>query len=158
MNEKQFLVAHKLQLLGIRQDGLRCLEPDRCGLLGILAQLVEEFDVFADQLVGNAVSIRNDADFRIDIDALREQIQRDRNAGLQPFCVVGNAGTVNTGAIDPLNELAGLCEESGMWLHVDGAYGGLAAALESHRGAYAGIERAHSIALDFHKWFHCHQK
>lgn len=92
-----------------------------------------------------------DDDFRIDVEALRRAIAEDRERGLLPFCVVGNAGTVNTGAVDPLDELADLCREEGLWFHVDGALGGLA--MLSSRGALlAGIERADSVAFDLHKW------
>ena len=93
-------------------------------------------------------------DFTLGPDTLRRHIERDRNAGLMPFCIVANAGTVNTGAIDPLAELATVARENGLWLHVDGAYGGLASALATHRGAYRGLERADSIALDYHKWLY----
>lgn len=94
------------------------------------------------------------ADYTIDTAALRQQIQADREQGLKPFCLVGNAGTVNTGAIDPLNQLADIAEQESLWLHVDGCYGGLASALNDWNGAYAGMERADSIALDFHKWWY----
>jgi aromatic-L-amino-acid decarboxylase len=65
-----------------------------------------------------------DEQFQIPLDALQAQIRRDREAGYLPFCVVANAGTTNTGAVDPLNALADLCAEEGLWLHADGAYGG----------------------------------
>ncbi|MDH5609356.1 MAG: aminotransferase class I/II-fold pyridoxal phosphate-dependent enzyme [Cyclobacteriaceae bacterium] len=94
------------------------------------------------------------ADYTIDVDQLEKQIQADIRAGYQPFCVVGNAGTVNTGAIDDLNALAGIAEKYKLWFHVDGAYGGLASSLPSLRGAYAGLEKADSVALDFHKWLY----
>ncbi len=98
--------------------------------------------------------IESRADFTIDIAMLERQIKADRDHGLQPFCLIGNAGTVNTGAIDDLNALADLAEKYRLWLHVDGAYGGLAASLDTKRHLYAGIERADSVALDFHKWFY----
>lgn len=94
------------------------------------------------------------ADYTIDTQALRQQIQQDREQGLKPFCVVGNAGTVNTGAIDPLNELADIAQQEQLWLHVDGCYGGLASALNELSEQYIGMERADSIALDFHKWWY----
>jgi glutamate/tyrosine decarboxylase-like PLP-dependent enzyme len=72
--------------------------------------------------------------------------------GKRPFCVAASAGTVSTGAIDPLAELADLCAAERLWLHVDGAYGAVGAALPTHRARYAGLERADSIALDPHKW------
>lgn len=94
------------------------------------------------------------ADFTLDPAMLGKQIERDRAAGLVPFCIVANAGSVNTGAIDPLAAIAEIATDHGLWLHVDGAYGGLASALATHRGTYRGIERADSIALDYHKWLY----
>lgn len=93
-----------------------------------------------------------DAEFRIDLAALRRAIAEDRAAGRRPFCVVGNAGTVNTGAIDDLSALADLCEREGLWFHVDGAFGALAALSDQLRPLVAGMERADSIAFDLHKW------
>ncbi|MCA9876220.1 MAG: aminotransferase class V-fold PLP-dependent enzyme [Thermomicrobiales bacterium] len=93
------------------------------------------------------------ADFRLDMAALREAIAADRSAGLRPFCVVGSAGTVSTGAIDPLTEIADLCAAEGLWFHVDGAYGAAGVLDPLVAPAYAGMERADSLALDPHKWF-----
>lgn len=93
-------------------------------------------------------------DYTLDLEALETHIQDDAAAGLQPFCIIGNAGTVNTGAIDPLDALADIAEKYQLWFHVDGAYGGLASAIPSLRKLYNGIERADSIALDFHKWLY----
>lgn len=93
-------------------------------------------------------------DFTVDVDALRQAIQEDRAAGFHPFCVVGNAGTVNTGATDDLNALADLCAAEGLWLHVDGAFGATAALSPALRPRLAGLERADSIAFDLHKWMH----
>jgi glutamate/tyrosine decarboxylase-like PLP-dependent enzyme len=93
-------------------------------------------------------------DFTIDIDALRYAIRQDRAAGARPFCVVGSAGTVNTGAIDNLEALAQLCAEEDLWFHVDGAFGALAVLSDWLRPLLKGIERADSVAFDFHKWAH----
>ncbi|WP_435357279.1 pyridoxal phosphate-dependent decarboxylase family protein [Emticicia sp. SJ17W-69] len=93
-------------------------------------------------------------DLTINIGALEEQIQVDIAYGFMPFCVVGNAGTVNTGAIDDLLALSAIAKKYEMWFHVDGAYGGLASALPSLKHKYAGLEKADSIALDFHKWLY----
>ena len=93
-----------------------------------------------------------DKRYKMDLHALREAVTNDRNAGLQPFCVVGSAGTVNTGAVDPLDELADFCAEHGLWLHVDGAYGGFGILDPNVSHLYTGLERADSIALDPHKW------
>ncbi len=89
---------------------------------------------------------------RIDVAALRSRIARDREAGLNPFLVVGSAGTVDIGAIDDLEALSALCREEGLWFHVDGAFGALGILSPVLAPRLAGIERADSIALDFHKW------
>ena len=95
-----------------------------------------------------------DAHQRIDTVALREAIASDRAAGARPFLIVANAGTVDVGAIDPLDEIATIARDEGCHLHVDGAFGALAILSESLRGRLRGIERADSIAFDFHKWAH----
>jgi glutamate/tyrosine decarboxylase-like PLP-dependent enzyme len=95
-----------------------------------------------------------DDDYRIEPAALRRAIARDRADGARPFCVIGTAGTVNTGAIDDLAALADLCAKEGLWLHVDGAFGALLALSETLKPRLAGIERADSLAFDFHKWLH----
>lgn len=95
-----------------------------------------------------------DADRRIRLDELRVAIDRDRDAGVRPFAVVASAGTVATGAIDPLRDVADLCADEGLWFHVDAAYGGPAAFTEDLRPSFAGIERADSIAFDPHKWLY----
>lgn len=96
---------------------------------------------------------------RMDTAALRARIHADRQAGDLPFLVVGSAGTVSTGAIDPLPELAAICREYGLWFHVDGAYGALAALLlDSGEGEVSpdlrGIREADSVAVDPHKWLY----
>jgi aromatic-L-amino-acid/L-tryptophan decarboxylase len=94
------------------------------------------------------------ADFTMDVAALEQAIVADRAAGRQPFCVVGNAGAVNTGAIDDLTALADLCRRHELWFHVDGAFGALAALSPALRPRLAGMERADSLAFDLHKWLH----
>src|SRR5262245_58812201 len=98
--------------------------------------------------------IESDADFRIPVDRLEAAIAADRKAGFLPAIVVGNAVTVNTGAIDPLDGLADLCAREKMWFHVDGAYGALASIVPALRPRFAGMERADSIAADPHKWLY----
>jgi aromatic-L-amino-acid decarboxylase len=98
--------------------------------------------------------IPTDNNLCIDVDALAKHISEDENLGFRPFCVVGNAGTVNTGAIDPLDEIATITESFGIWFHVDGCYGGLAAGLREKAHLYEGLSKANSIALDFHKWLY----
>jgi glutamate/tyrosine decarboxylase-like PLP-dependent enzyme len=96
--------------------------------------------------------IPTDSRFRIDLAALAEAIQQDREAGLMPFLVVGTAGTVNTGAVDDLAGLADLCQREKLWFHVDGAFGALAMLAPDLAPRLNGIERADSVAFDFHKW------
>ena len=96
-------------------------------------------------------AIAVDSDYRIDLAALRDAIASDLAAGLRPFAIVGNAGTVNTGAVDDLDGLRAVADEYDLWFHVDGAFGALAA-WSAHRGLVAGQERANSLAFDLHKW------
>ncbi len=95
-----------------------------------------------------------DGEFRMRTDALREAIARDRGAGAVPFAVVATAGTVATGAVDPLPEIAEICAGEELWFHVDAAYGGPAVLADDLRPLFAGIERADSIAFDPHKWLY----
>lgn len=98
--------------------------------------------------------IPTDAALRIDTRALREQIAADMRAGERPFLVVGSAGTVSTGAIDPLSELADICREHRLWFHVDGAYGAPAAALADAPPDLRALAEADSVAVDPHKWLY----
>ena len=93
-------------------------------------------------------------DYTMDLNALEGAIVADRKAGYRPICVIGSAGTINTGAIDNLNALAELCEREDLWFHVDGAIGAVAVLAENVKPQLAGIERADSVALDLHKWMH----
>ena len=93
-------------------------------------------------------------DFTINIEALEAAISADRKTGLQPICIIGNAGTINTGAIDDLAALADLSEREELWFHVDGAIGAVAVLAENVKEQLSGIERADSVALDLHKWMH----
>ena len=95
-----------------------------------------------------------DGRHRMRLDALAGAVDADTQAGLQPLLVAANAGATNTGAVDPLPELAAICRDHGLWLHVDGAYGGFAALTERGRRALAGIELADSVTLDPHKWLY----
>lgn len=85
---------------------------------------------------------------------VRAAIASDRAAGHTPFCIVASAGTVNTGAVDPLDALADIAQADDLWFHVDGAYGGLASSLAELRSRYNGLARADSVALDYHKWLY----
>jgi aromatic-L-amino-acid decarboxylase len=99
----------------------------------------------------NVRSVPVTRSMKMDMDALRMMVAADRAAGRIPFFVIGSAGTTNTGAIDPLREIADLAEEQDLWMHVDGAYGGFFQLTDRGRTAFAGIERADSITLDPHK-------
>src|SRR5713101_90412 len=94
------------------------------------------------------------ADFEIDLGALERMLREDRASGCQPLCIVGNAGTVGTGAIDDLRGLAELSARERVWFHVDGAFGSLAVLVPEYRSRLAGMERADSIAFDLHKWMY----
>ncbi|MBE0538312.1 MAG: amino acid decarboxylase [Ignavibacterium sp.] len=93
-------------------------------------------------------------DYSININTLSQAIKEDRKKGYKPICVIGNAGTINTGAIDNLKALADLCERENLWFHVDGAIGAIAMLSEKVKPLLSGIERADSVALDLHKWMH----
>lgn len=102
----------------------------------------------------NVRALPSDASFRLRPADVRAAMESDRAAGLIPLVVVGSAGTTNTGAVDPLDDLADLCEAEGVWFHVDAAYGGFAVLTEHGRDLMAGIGRCDSVALDPHKWLH----
>ena len=95
--------------------------------------------------------IATDADYRMSVEALEQALEEDRRNGIRPWIVIASAGTVDTGAIDPLPEIAELCRRYGAWLHVDGAYGGLFALCDEGKALLKGIEQADSVALDPHK-------
>ncbi|MGB5228851.1 MAG: aminotransferase class V-fold PLP-dependent enzyme [Eudoraea sp.] len=98
--------------------------------------------------------IKVNDDFTINIDALKKQIQLDKEAGLRPICIIGTSGTVNTGAIDDLDAIANICKQENLWFHVDGAIGAIAMLSDIIKPQLKGIERADSVALDLHKWLH----
>ncbi|HKF42350.1 MAG TPA: pyridoxal-dependent decarboxylase [Thermoanaerobaculia bacterium] len=102
----------------------------------------------------NLRKIETDERFLIRMDLLAEAVAKDLREGLTPAIVVGNAGTVNTGAIDPLEELADFCRKEALWFHVDGAYGAMARLSRRLAPLFAGMERADSIAADPHKWLY----
>ena len=99
----------------------------------------------------NVRLVHTDAELRMDVDVLRDMIRADRAAGLRPFLVVPAAGTTNTGAIDPLMDIADVAAEENLWMHVDGAYGGFFQLTDRGRERFRGIERADSVTLDPHK-------
>jgi aromatic-L-amino-acid decarboxylase len=97
------------------------------------------------------VPTRSDA--TVDPEIVRRLIESDRQAGMDPFAIVGIAGATATGAVDPLSELADLATDTGLWFHVDAAYGGAAGLSREYPGILTGIERADSVTVDAHKWF-----
>lgn len=129
---------------------------------GLAVYASEEVHVVTDRgadMLGLGVDavrhIAVDDRFRMDVDALREAIRRDVDAGdVRPIAVVASAGTVATGAVDPLEDIAEVCAEHGLWFHVDGAYGGPALLAADLRPLFGGIERADSVAFDPHKWLY----
>jgi aromatic-L-amino-acid/L-tryptophan decarboxylase len=117
---------------------------------GCNQKAIELLGIGADQLR----AIPHDRDLRIQPDALDRMLGEDVAAGHVPVAVIASAGTVNTGAIDPLDAIATVCERHGVWLHVDAAYGGPAILTRSYRDALAPLARADSVALDPHKWMY----
>ena len=98
--------------------------------------------------------IKVNDNYTINIEALKLQIEEDKVNGLQPICIIGTSGTVNTGAVDNLNALADICKTENLWFHVDGAIGAIAMLSPKIKSQLKGIERADSVALDLHKWLH----
>jgi aromatic-L-amino-acid decarboxylase len=93
-----------------------------------------------------------DAEYRLDLTQVRQAVREDRSTGALPCCVIATAATVNTGAIDDLSAIADFCQQEGIWLHVDGAFGALLRLSDSLRPLVSGMERADSLAFDLHKW------
>ncbi len=123
--------------LYLSQEGHSCIRK-AAELLGLGARALRVIPV--------------DGDLRMDVAALRAAIALDRAAGRRPFCVVANAGTVNSGTVDPLDEIAAVCSQEGLWFHVDGAYGAVGVLDPAVAPLYKGMELADSLALDPHKW------
>jgi glutamate/tyrosine decarboxylase-like PLP-dependent enzyme len=141
----------------VRRDGVAAGPP-----LGIyLSTETHVVSIRAADMLGiGAANVRKipvGDDLRIRVDELRAAVARDRADGVRPIAVVGNAGTVSTGAVDPLEELADVCRDEDLWFHVDAAYGGPAMLADDLRPLFAGIERADSIAFDPHKWLYTPQ-
>ena len=148
------VARHHLAGTHVRTDGIRAA-PLLVGYASVEAHgsVARAFEILG---LGRTAlrPIPVDRDYRIDLDALDGAIARDRALGARPFLVVGTAGTVNTGAIDDLAALANVCAKENLWLHVDGAFGALIALSPTLKPRLAGIERADSLAFDFHKWLH----
>ena len=135
------------------------------GLGAVKGQLIVYGSVETHNCVGKAVEVIGvgsenfrkvpvDEGYRIRKDALLQMIREDRAAGHLPFCLVGNAGTVNTGAVDDLAGLAEIAKEEGLWFHVDGAFGSVPKICPEYGDLLKGLEEADSLSFDFHKWFY----
>jgi glutamate/tyrosine decarboxylase-like PLP-dependent enzyme len=140
---------------GVRAGGLRQSAWQLCAYAsveahGCVRQAMELAGVGSDFLR----AIETDAAGQVRVDLLREAIRRDKADGLQPFLIVGTAGGVNFGAFDDLEALAALADAEGLWLHVDGAFGAMTALSTALKPLTRGLEKAHSVAFDFHKWAH----
>ncbi len=102
----------------------------------------------------NVCFVPTNDDLRINVVELQRRIDADRKLGYKPMCIVANAGTVNTGAVDCIGDLVDVAQRERIWLHVDGAYGAFAALTPSAKNLFAGIESANSVSLDPHKWLY----
>ena len=146
--------ARRAMAPGVREDGFAGTEP----LVVYVSDEVHNCVDKAVDLLGigwkQLRKIPTDDGYRIRVDLLKRAIAEDRRAGRKPAIVVGNAGTVNTGAVDPLDELADLCAAEGLWFHADGAYGAMATISPRLKPLFKGLERADSVAADPHKWLY----
>jgi glutamate/tyrosine decarboxylase-like PLP-dependent enzyme len=138
----------------VRADGLQ--STDRPRYVFYLSDQAHSSVTKAVELLGfGNSSIRKipvDGHFRMDAARLAAAVAADRRDGYRPMAVVASAGTTNTGAVDPLDRIADICAEQGMWMHVDGAYGAFGVMHPELAGLYTGLSRANSITLDPHKW------
>lgn len=148
-------VARNTQIAGTRERGV---DHERGRLTVYASQEVHSSLRKAVEVLGLGEAslrlIHTRDDYTIDLEALRRTLAHDRAHGMRPFCIVGNAGTVNTGAIDPLDALADVCERERLWFHVDGAFGALGMLAPSLRPDLKGLARAHSVIFDLHKWLY----
>lgn len=139
----------------VRERGVAAIDPPLRFYASDQAHSCQRKAVEAMGLGNQALRlIPTQKDLRIDLDALSEAITRDRAAGLRPACVIGSAGSVNTGAIDDLPALADVAAREELWFHVDGCIGALIAIAPQNAHLVRGVERADSVALDPHKWLH----
>jgi glutamate/tyrosine decarboxylase-like PLP-dependent enzyme len=137
----------------------RHMKQDSLGRLRIYASSATHFSIAkAASLLGigreNVRHVTVDKHFKMRLDDLTAKIDADLKAGYVPLCVIGNAGTVDTGAIDPLLDIREVANRFQLWMHVDGSYGAFAMLAQSARKLFAGMEQADSIALDPHKWLY----
>ena len=154
-NITALIVARNHFHTSIKQGGLRSV-PGQLRVYGssethnCVAKGVEVIGVGSDNFRKAPV----DENYRVQTAVLREMIREDREAGYLPFCIIGNAGTVNTGATDDLSELARIAKEEHLWFHIDGAFGAIPKLLPEFAETLKGIEEADSLSFDFHKWMY----
>ncbi len=143
---RDFVSNNTAQQRGVREPWLGYVSEERH------VSVDKAFDVVG---IGreNVRFLPTDAGFRVRLDALERAIDSDKKRGFRPAVLVANAGSTATGSIDPLPELASIARREGMWLHADAAYGGGVLLSKKRAGALAGIEQAHSVTMDPHKWF-----
>lgn len=154
-NITAMVVARNHFRASIKQKGLRAVEGQltvygsaethSCAIKGI-----EVIGVGSD----NFRKVPVDEGYKVRTDILRTMIAEDRQNGFIPFCIIGNAGTVNTGAIDDLEELAAIAKAEGLWYHIDGAFGAIPYILPEYREQLKGLPLADSLSFDYHKWFY----
>ena len=155
-NVTALTIARDHQLnLSVRQKGLRHIEPQ---MVLYCSDETHSCIQKAVELIGlGTESIRKistDEGYKINPDLLISEIEKDLSNGYTPFCIVGNAGTVNTGAIDPLDDLSAIAKKYKLWLHIDGAFGALAKMIPEYEMQLKYIEQADSLAFDLHKWMY----
>jgi len=141
-------LGHAVRAGGLRGAGAQLCAYASAEAHGCVRQAMELAGVGSDFLR----LIETDAEGALRLDRLRAAIEADKAEGLKPFLIVGTAGGVNFGAFDDLDALADIAAGEGLWLHVDGAFGALTALSPALRSLTRGLERAHSLAFDFHKW------
>ena len=138
----------------VGRDGVHAMQPLRIYCSSETHNSVDKAIGVLGLGLASLVRVPVDDAFRIDLPALERAIAADRASGARPVCIIGNAGTVNTGSIDDLRALRAIADREQMWLHVDGAFGALAMLPESTRPLVAGLETADSLAFDLHKWMY----
>jgi aromatic-L-amino-acid/L-tryptophan decarboxylase len=138
----------------LRKQGVRAISPLRCYCSHETHTWIEKAADMSGLGTESVRWIACDDRQRLDMSALRAQVKEDIDRGDQPFLVAGTAGTVSTGAVDPLRELGDFCREQGLWFHIDGAYGGLAAGVQGAPEDLKGLALADSVAVDPHKWLY----
>ena len=154
-NTTALIVARNSMLPGVREKGIFGLEARPVMYCSTethscVAKAAEVTGIGSEWLRRIPVN----GDYTINTDALEEQIGTDLDNGLRPFCIVGNVGTVNTGAIDDIAALTRLRDKYNLWLHLDGAFGALAKLVPEYAGKLRPIETADSVAFDLHKWMY----